>query len=119
MSNTTVRSNNNQYKTEVTGMEIIVFNPRENKNEYEYEYEYKIKAGTTLDEVLKDHIRTNGEMGIGVENGYVEKSGNSSKLVTAKGIKTMKNPRAYEVISEQRKQRGERTGEINQVEMDR
>ena len=69
MSNTTVRSNNNQYKTEVTGMEIIVFNPRENKNKYEY----KIKAGTTLDEVLKDHIRTNGEMGIGVENGYVEK----------------------------------------------
>ena len=113
MSNTTVRSNNNQNKTQVTGMEIIVFNPRENENEYE------IKAGTTLDEVLKDHIRTNGEMGIGVENGYVEKSGNSSKLVTAKGIKTMKNPRAYEVISEQRKQRGERTGEINQVEMDR
>lgn len=117
MSNTTVRSNNNPNKTEVTGMEIIVFNPRENENENENEYE--IKAGTTLDEVLKDHIRTNGEMGIGVENGYVEKSGNSSKLVTAKGIKTMKNPRAYEVISEQRKQRGERTGEINQVEMDR
>ena len=41
MSNTTVRSNNNQNKTEVTGMEIIVFNPRENENEYEYE----IKAG--------------------------------------------------------------------------
>lgn len=117
MSNTTVRSNNNQYKTEVTGMEIIVFNPRENKNKNEYEY--KIKAGTTLDEVLKDHIRTNGERGIGVENGYVKKSGNSSKLVTAKGTETMKNPRAYEVISEQRKQRGERTGEINQVEMDR
>ena len=113
MSNTTVRSNNNQNKTQVTWMEIIVFNPRENENEYE------IKAGTTLDEVLKDHIRTNGEMGIGVENGYVEKSGNSSKLVTSNGIKTMKNSRAYEVISEQRKQRGERTGEINQVEMDR
>lgn len=119
MSNTTVRSNNNQNKTdnnqnktEVTGMEIV-FNPREN------EYEYEIKAGTTLDEVLEDHIRTNGEMGIGVEKGYVEKSGNSSKLVTANGIKTMKNPRAYEDISEQRKQRGERTGEINQVEMDR
>lgn len=34
----------------------------------------------------------------------------------------MKNPRAYEVISkqrEQREQRGERKGEINQVEMDR
>lgn len=111
MSNTTVRSNNNPNKTEVTGMEIIVFNPREN--------EYEIKAGTTLDEVLKDHIQTNGEKGIGVENGYVEKSRNSSKLVTANGIKNMKNPRAYEVISEQRKQRGERTGEINQVEMDR
>lgn len=107
MSNTTVRSNNNPNKTEVTGMEIIVFNPREN--------EYEIKAGTTLDEVLKDHIRTNGEMGIGVENGYVKKSGNNSKLVTANGIEPMKNPRAYEVISEQRKQRGE----INQVEMDR
>ncbi len=35
-------------------------------------------------------------MGIGVENGYVEKSGNSSKLVTANETKTMKNPRAYE-----------------------
>lgn len=31
----------------------------------------------------------------------------------------MKNPRAYEVISKQREQRGERKGEINQVEMDR
>ncbi|MFU2363537.1 MAG: hypothetical protein ACM67R_06970 [Clostridiales bacterium] len=115
MSNTTVRSNNNPNKTEVTGMEIIVFNPRENENENEYE----IKAGTTLDEVLKDHIRTNGEMGIGVENGYVEKSGNSSKLVTANGTKTMKNPRAYEVISKQREQRRERKGKIKQVEMDR
>lgn len=110
MSSTTVRSENNQIKTEVTGMGIV-FNTRENK--------YEIEVGQTLDTVLKDHIQTQGEMGIGVENGYVEKSGNSSKLVTAKGIKTMKNPRAYEVISEQRKQRGERTGEINQVEMDR
>ena len=110
MSSTTVRSENNQIKTEVTGMGIV-FNTRENK--------YEIEVGQTLDSVLKDHIQTQGEMGIGVENGYVEKSGNSSKLVTAKGIKNMKNPRAYEVISEQRKQRGERTGEINQVEMDR
>ena len=110
MSSTTVRSENNQIKTEVTGMGIV-FNTRENK--------YEIEVGQTLDTVLKDHIQTQGEMGIGVENGYVEKSGNSSKLVTAKGIKTMKNPRAYEVISKQRKQRGERTGEINQVEMDR
>ena len=110
MSSTTVRSENNQIKTEVTGMGIV-FNTRENK--------YEIEVGQTLDAVLKDHIQTQGEMGIGVENGYVEKSGNSSKLVTANGTKTMKNPRAYEVISEQRKQRGERTGEINQVEMDR
>lgn len=107
MSSTTVRSKNNQIKTEVTGMGIV-FNTREKK--------YEIEAGQTLDAVLKDHIQTQGEMGIGVENGYVEKSGNSSKLVTANGIKTMKNPRAYEVIS---KQRGERKGEINQVEMDR
>ena len=110
MSSTTVRSENNQIKTEVTGMGIV-FNTRENK--------YEIEVGQTLDTVLKDHIQTQGEMGIGVENGYVEKSGNSSKLVTANETKTMKNPRAYEVISEQRKQRGERTGEINQVEMDR
>ena len=40
----------------------------------------------------------------------VEESGNSSKLVTANGIKTMKNPRAYEVISKQREQRKERNG---------
>lgn len=60
----------------------IVFNTREN--------EYEIEAGQTLDAVLKDHIQTQGEMGIGVENGYVEKSGNSSELVTANGIKTMK-----------------------------
>jgi hypothetical protein len=111
MSSTTVRSKNDQIKTEVTGMGIV-FNTRENK--------YEIEAGQTLDAVLKDHIQTQGEMGIGgVENGYVEKSGNSSKLVTANGIKTMKNPRAYEVISKQREQRGERKGEINQVEMDR
>ena len=31
----------------------------------------------------------------------------------------MENPRAYEVISKQREQRGERKEEINQVEMDR
>lgn len=111
MSSTTVRSKNDQIKTEVTGMGIV-FNTRENK--------YEIEAGQTLDAVLKDHIQTQGERGIGgVENGYVEKSGNSSKLVTANGIKTMKNPRAYEVISKQREQRGERKGEINQVEMDR
>ena len=110
MSSTTVRSENNQIKTEVTGMGIV-FNTRENK--------YEIEAGQTLDAVLKDHIQTQGEMGIGAENGYVKKSGNSSKLVTANGIKTMKNPRAYEVISKQREQRGERKGEINQVEMDR
>lgn len=111
MSSTTVRSKNDQIKTEVTGMGIV-FNTRENK--------YEIEAGQTLDAVLKDHIQTQGERRIGgVENGYVEKSGNSSKLVTANGIKTMKNPRAYEVISKQREQRGERKGEINQVEMDR
>ncbi len=110
MSSTTVRSKNNQIKTEVTGMGIV-FNTREKK--------YKIEAGQTLDAVLKDHIQTQGEMGIGVENGYVEKSGNSSKLVTADGIKIMENPRAYEVISKQREQRGERKEEINQVEMDR
>lgn len=110
MSSTTVRSKNNQIKTEVTGMGIV-FNTREKK--------YEIEAGQTLDAVLKDHIQTQGEMGIGVENGYVEKSGNSSKLVTADGIKIMKNPRAYEVISKQREQRGKRKGEINQVEMDR
>ena len=110
MSSTTVRSENNQIKTEVTGMGIV-FNTRENK--------YEIEVGQTLDTVLKDHIRTNGEMGIGVEKGYVEKSGNSSKLVTANGIRTMKNPRAYEVISKQREQRRERKGKIKQVEMDR
>lgn len=113
MSSTTVRSKNDQIKTEVTGMGIV-FNTRENK--------YEIEAGQTLDAVLKDHIQTQGEKGIGAENGYVEKSGNSSELVTANGIRTMKNPRAYEVISkqrEQREQRGERKGEINQVEMDR
>lgn len=110
MSSTTVRSKNNQIKTEVTGMGIV-FNTRKKK--------YEIKAGQTLDAVLKDHIQTQGEMGTGVENGYVEKSGNSSKLVTADGIKIMKNPRAYEVISKQREQRGKRKGEINQVEKDR
>ena len=110
MSSTTVRSKNNQIKTEVTGMGIV-FNTREKK--------YEIEACQTLDAVLKDHIQTQGEMGIGVENGYVEKSGNSSKLVTADGIKIMENPRAYEVISKQREQRGERKEEINQVEMDR
>ncbi len=110
MSSTTVRSENNQIKTEVTGMGIV-FNTRENK--------YEIEVGQTLDTVLKDHIQTQGEMGIGVENGYVEKSGNSSKLVTANGIKTMENPRAYEVISKQREQRRERKGKIKQVEMDR
>ena len=110
MSSTTVRSENNQIKTEVTGMGIV-FNTRENK--------YEIEVGQTLDTVLKDHIQTQGEMGFGVENGYVEKSGNSSKLVTANRIKTMKNPRAYEVISKQREQRRERKGKIKQVEMDR
>ena len=78
MSSTTVRSENNQIKTEVTGMGIV-FNTRENK--------YEIEVGQTLDTVLKDHIQTQGEMGIGVENGYVEKSGNSSKLVTANETK--------------------------------
>lgn len=110
MSSTTVRSENNQIKTEVTGMGIV-FNTRENK--------YEIEVGQTLDTVLKDHIQTQGEMGIGVENGYVEKSGNSSKLVTANETKIMKNPRAYEVISKQREQRRERKGKIKQVEMDR
>lgn len=81
MSSTTVRSKNDQIKIKVTGMGIV-FNTREN--------EYEIEAGQTLDAVLKDHIQTQGEMGIGVENGYVEKSGNSSELVTANGIKTMK-----------------------------
>ena len=74
MSSTTVRSENNQMKTEVTGMGIV-FNTRENK--------YEIEVGQTLDTVLKDHIQAQGEMGISVENGYVEKSGNSSKLVTS------------------------------------
>ena len=60
MSSTTVRSENNQIKTEVTGMGIV-FNTRENK--------YEIEVGQTLDTVLKDHIQTQGEMGIGVENG--------------------------------------------------
>lgn len=110
MSSTTVRSENNQIKTEVTGMGIV-FNTRENK--------YEIEVGQTLDTVLKDHIQTQGEMGIGVENGYVEKSGNSSKLVTANETKTMKNPRAYEVILKQREQRREGNGKIKQVEMDR
>lgn len=110
MSSTTVRSKNDQIKIKVTGMGIV-FNTREN--------EYEIEAGQTLDAVLKDHIQTQGEMGIGAENGYVEKRGNSSKLVTADGIKIMENPRAYEVISKQREQRGERKEEINQVEMDR
>lgn len=109
MSSTTVRSKNDQIKIKVTGMGIV-FNTRENK--------YKIEEGKTLDAVLEDHIKTQGEMGIGAENGYVKKSGNSSKLVTANGIKTMKNPRAYEVISEQGKKRRKK-GEINQVEMDR
>lgn len=43
MSNTTVRSNNNQYKTEVTGMEIIVFNPRENKMNMNMNMNIKLK----------------------------------------------------------------------------
>ena len=64
MSSTTVRSENNQMKTEVTGMGIV-FNTRENK--------YEIEVGQTLDTVLKDHIQAQGEMGISVENGYVEK----------------------------------------------
>ena len=110
MSSTTVRSENNQMKTEVTGMGIV-FNTRENK--------YEIEVGQTLDTVLKDHIQAQGEMGISVENGYVEKSGNSSKLVTSNGTKTMKNPRAYEVISKQREQRKERNGQSKQAEMDR
>lgn len=110
MSSTTVRSENNQMKTEVTGMGIV-FNTRENK--------YEIEVGQTLDTVLKDHIQAQGEMGISVENGYVEKSGNSSKLVTSNGTKTMKNSRAYEVISKQREQRKERNGKIKQAEMDR
>ena len=111
MSSTTVHSNNNQRcKTEITGMEIV-FNTRENK--------YEIEVGQTLNTVLKDHIQAQGEMGISVENGYVEKSGNSSKLVTSNGTKTMKNSRAYEVISKQREQRKERNGQIKQAEMDR
>ena len=110
MSSTTVRSENNQMKTEVTGMGIV-FNTRENK--------YEIEVGQTLDTVLKDHIQAQGEMGISVENGYVEKSGNSSKLVTSNGTKTMKNSRAYEVISKQREQRKERNGQSKQAEMDR
>ena len=48
MSSTTVRSENNQMKTEVTGMGIV-FNTRENK--------YEIEVGQTLDTVLKDHIQ--------------------------------------------------------------
>ena len=48
MSSTTVRSENNQIKTEVTGMGIV-FNTRENK--------YEIEVGQTLDTVLKDHIQ--------------------------------------------------------------
>ena len=110
MSSTTVRSENNQSKTEVTGMGIV-FNTRENK--------YEIEVGQTLDTVLKDHIQAQGEMGISVESGYVEKGENSSKLVTANGTKTMKNPRAYEVISKQKEQRIERSKRTKQTEMDR
>ena len=110
MSSTTVRSKNDQIKIKVTGMGIV-FNTRENK--------YEIEVGQTLDTVLKDHIQAQGEMGISVENGDVEKSGNSSKVVTSNGTKTMKNSRAYEVISKQREQRKERNGQIKQAEMDR
>ena len=104
MSSTTVRSENNQRKTEVTGMGIV-FNTRENK--------YEIKVGKTLDTVLKDHIQTQGEMGISAENGYVEKDGNSSKLVTATETKDMKNPNAYANL----KQNKERKGKAKQTEM--
>ena len=54
MSSTTVRSENNQIKTEVTGMGIV-FNTRENK--------YEIEVGQTLDTVLKEsysNTRRNG-----------------------------------------------------------
>ena len=101
MSSTTVHSKNNQSKTEVTGMGIV-FNTRENK--------YEIEVGQTLDTVLKDHIQEQGEMGISVGKGYIEKVGNESQLVTANGTKVMKNSRAYEVVSKQREQRKERNG---------
>ncbi len=111
MSSTTVHSNNNQRcKTEITGMGIV-FNTRENK--------YEIEVGQTLDKVLKDHIQEQGEMGISVESGYIQKTNDGSKLVTADGVKSMKNPRAYEVISKQREQRRERSGKAKQVEIDR
>lgn len=111
MSSTTVHSNNNQrYKTEITGMGIV-FNTRENK--------YEIQVGQTLDTVLKDHIQEQGEMGITVGEGYIEKIGTKSQLVTANGTKVMKNPRAYEVVSKQKEQRKERNQKVNQTGIDR
>lgn len=110
MSSTTVHSNNNQGKTEITGMGIV-FNTRENK--------YEIQVGQTIDTVLKDHIQEQGEMGITVEESYVEKSGKNTKLVTANGTKTMKNPRAYEVISKQQEQRKERSKKARETEISR
>lgn len=108
MSSTIVHSNNNQRKTEVTGMGIV-FNTKENK--------YEIQVGQTIDKVLKDHIQEQGEIGISVENAYIEKSGNNTKLVTAKGTKNMKNPQAYEIVLKQNEQRKQRTMQIKDIEV--
>ena len=92
MSSTTVRSENNQMKTEVTGMSIV-FNTREK--------EYKIEAGQALNKVLRDHIQEQGEMGINVENGYVNSNNN---IETKDGIiMPMKNKDAFKNIKEHQK----------------
>lgn len=110
MSSTNVRSNNNQSKTEVTGMGIV-FNTREKK--------YEIQVGQTLNTILKDHIQEQGEIGILAENGYIEKNGKDTKLVTTNGSKIMKNSRAYEIISKQREQRRERNSKLKETEISR
>ncbi len=96
MSSTTVRSENNQNKTEVTGMEIV-FNTRENK--------YEIENGQTLDTVLKDHIQEQGEMGINVGESHVEESKNESRLVKDDGTILMLDPKAVMIIAKQGKER--------------
>ena len=96
MSSTTVRSENNQNKTEVTGMEIV-FNTRENK--------YEIENGQTLDTVLKDHIQEQGEMGINAGGSHVEEVKNGSRLVTNDGTIIILDPRAVMIIAKQGKER--------------
>lgn len=96
MSSTTVRSENNQNKTEVTGMEIV-FNTRENK--------YEIENGQTLDPVLKDHIQEQGEMEINAGGSHVEESKNESRLVKDDGTILMLDPKAVMIIAKQGKER--------------